>query len=226
MKSYQNYSGYLFVGEDVLLNYWNLVGLDLSKIWEDNTIKKGPYLYEQNTEVWEWWQSPWGVRAMEKVYEYFVELNYYDNRKAKLTQGERTADWDAGQSLNKWLWNGKGEFACYWTNLSIVYIPLSYSQLYLNITKHFRASGVRHGIAIPTVTRLITLESESVKLSSTEINNDNKEDFLKKRHLLNEASAATHLVFINGNRKQRRAVLNDLRLKEYAVGKFLEYRNC
>ena len=50
-----------------------------------------------------------------------------------------------------------------------------------------------------------------------------KKVFLKKRHLLDEASAATHLVFINGNRKQRRAVLNDLRLKEYAVGKFLEY---
>ncbi|XP_057300854.1 uncharacterized protein LOC130635518 [Hydractinia symbiolongicarpus] len=226
IKTYTNYSGYLFIGEDVLLNYWNVANLDQNKIWEDDSIKQGPVLYEQNTDSWEWWQSPWGSRAMEKVYEYLIELNYYDNRKAKLTQGDWKPAWDAGQSLNKWLWNGGGEYACYWTNRSVFYIPQSYSQLYVNISKHFRASGVRHNIAIPTVTRLVTLASESIKLRSLGITENNRGELLSKRELLVQASDKSHFIYIDGNRKERRAILNNLRLKEYAVGKFLQYRRC
>lgn len=226
MKTHTSYKGYFFIGEEVLLNYWNMKDFDMNKIWEDNNIKHGPTLYEQNKEYWEWWESPWGVRAMEKVYEYFIELNYYDNRKAKLTQGEWAPDWDAGQSLNKWIWNGEGEFKCYWTNRTVLYIPKKYSQLYLNISKHFRASGVRHGITIPSVTRLITLASSNVKLRSAEINENNRNQFLTNRDYLNIASEENDIIYIKGTRKERRTVLNDLRMKEYAVGKFLEYRHC
>ena len=226
MTTYPEYRGYLFIGEEILLNFWNLKGLDLNKIWEDDLVQLGPILYEQHNEDWEWWESPWGVRAMEKVFEYLVELNYYDNRKTKLTNGDWSPEWDAGQSLNKWLWNGAGDYRCYWSTRTVVYIPNQYSQLYLNISKHFRASGVRHGIALPTILRLLSLSKDFIKLTSTEINADNQGNFLTDRTFLQEASENKQFVYIHGNRKDRRAILNDLRLKEYAVGKFLEYRHC
>ena len=226
MKTYTNFTGYLFIGEEVLLNYWNMVELDLERIWEDADTQVGPILYEQTLNLWEWWQSPWGVRAMEKVYEYLIELNYYENRRSKLTQGNWVPNWDAGQALNAWLWNGNGEFSCYWTNKSVAYIPRAYSELFLNISKHFRHSGVRHGIAIPSLIRLMTLEEEILKLTSSEIDQENFEEFLKNRDKLTLASQQKHIISINRDRKERRYILNDLRLKEYAVGKFLEYSQC
>ena len=47
----------------------------------------GPILYRQpEPGTWEWFHSPWGKQAMEKVFEYFVELNYYDTRKSKVSK--------------------------------------------------------------------------------------------------------------------------------------------
>ncbi|XP_002168503.3 uncharacterized protein LOC100205841 [Hydra vulgaris] len=226
MKTHTNFTGYLFIGEEILLNYWNMIEFDLGRIWEDENTIVGPNLYEQTFNLWEWWESPWGVRAVEKVYEYLIELNYYENRRSKLTQGNWIPDWDAGQALNAWLWNGSGEFSCYWTNKSVLYLPRTFSDLFLNISKHFRHSGVRHGIAIPTLIRLMTLQENNIKLTSTEVNQKNSDDFLKNRDVLTKASQQTHIISINCERKERRFILNDLRLKEYVVGKFLEYSQC
>ena len=226
IKTNRNYSGYLFVGEDVLLNYWNLLEFDRNHIWESESVIRGPLLYEQSSETWEWWQSPWGVRAMEKVYEYFIELNYFDNRKSKLTQGDWTPDWDASQALNTWLWNGEGDFACYFTEQSVVYLPHSEADLFVNISKHFRASGVRHDTALPTIIRLMRLDDHIEILTTERINDSNSKQYLTDRSKLVEATKIHHTVHIGGSRKERRRILNDLRMKEYAVGKFLEYEHC
>lgn len=226
MDKYTSFTGYLYIGEDILINYWNMLNLDLGKIWEDGSLQQGPVLYEQSSGAWEWFQSPWGRQAMEKVFEYFVELNYYDNRKAKQNQGDWVPYWDVSQSLNKWLWNGKGSYACYSSNKSIVYIPRPYAPIFANISKHFRASGVRQEIALPSIIRLITLEKLNQKLTSVEINQENRKIFLDERSTLMDASQQSHMIAITGNRKERREILNHLRLKEYAVGRFLEYKQC
>ena len=187
----------------------------------------GPILYRQpEPGTWEWFHSPWGKQAMEKVFEYFVELNYYDTRKSKQSEGEWVPDWNVGQALNTWLWNGGGEYMCYSSNKSVVYIPRTYATLFSNISKHFRASGVRQEIAMASIVRLLTLRQSNVKLTSAEINPENRKHFLERRSTLVEASQDSHLIAIKGSRKERRAILNHLRLKEYAVGRFLEYKQC
>lgn len=54
MTTYEEYRGYLFISEEILLNFWNLKGLDLNKTWEDNMVKLGTILCQQHNEGWEW----------------------------------------------------------------------------------------------------------------------------------------------------------------------------
>lgn len=226
VKTHTNYTGYFFMGEETLLNYWNIRNFDQNQIWTSERVQTGPDLYGEIETSMEWWPSPWGMQAVEKVFEYFTDLNYYNNRKTKLTDGQWTPPWDVAQVLNKWLWNGKGVFRTYWTDQTFVYLPQPYVNLYVNVSKHVRSSGVRHGIALPLILRMMILKNSMVVLKSGVVNRDKNDEVLEKRNQLRLLAVENALIHLNGTRKERREILNHLRLKEFAVGKFLEYSRC
>ncbi|XP_022794878.1 probable glycosyltransferase STELLO1 [Stylophora pistillata] len=61
MEKYPGYEGYLLIGDDVILNYWNLIGMDRNKIWEGPKV---PILSEYTQpEKWSWWNSIYGKRT-------------------------------------------------------------------------------------------------------------------------------------------------------------------
>lgn len=223
VEKYPNFTGYLFVAEEVLINYWNLVDYDKSKVWQDAFVINGPALYSGTPDNWEWWASPWGMRAIEKAFEYLVERNYGDVRKSKISEGDWKGEWDVTNSLNAWLWNGKGQYKAYWLNRSILHLPKRHVLTYKKLAKIFRQSGVRHALAMPTILRLLELEDESEKLHGFALgSNEPSHD----RESLMGASADYDFLYVNGDMKERRKSLNDLKLKEYAMGKFLYYDEC
>ena len=62
IKKYPGYSGYFLICDDVILNYWTLVGLNRDKLWEG---PQGELQFRELTEAekrgeWSWWGSPWG----------------------------------------------------------------------------------------------------------------------------------------------------------------------
>ncbi len=223
---YPDYKGYLFVAEEILVNYWNFIAYDKEKIWQDASVIHGPVLYAGTPTDWEWWASPWGMRALEKAFEYLIERNYGDLRKSKLTEGDWKPEWDVNNALNSWLWNGKGEYRAYWINKTILYLPSHHVHTYKKLAKIFRQSGVRHAIAMPTMMRLLELEADSVKLRGELIDAFTNSSVLSDRDSLVKASNENDFLFVNGGRKERRVVLNDLKLKEFAMGKFLYYDEC
>ena len=226
VEKYPEYNGYLFIAEEILLNYWRLLSLDKNKIWQDIDITAGPALYAGTPDIWEWWASPWGMRALEKAFEYLVERSYGDSRKSKLLEGDWKPDWDIGNSLNAWLWNGEGHFRAYWINKTVFYVPKRHLLVYRKLAKIFRQSGVRHALAMPTIMRMLELEEDSIKLHGRLLNDLGNSSVLKDRDSLTDASEASDFLFVNGGRKERRFVLNDLKLKEFAMGKFLYYDEC
>lgn len=225
LQTRRNYTGYIFVSDGVVVNPRQLSMLDQNLIWESNRTISGPDLYGQIENTSEWWSSPWGMQAVEKLHEYFTEVSYYNNRKMKMTEGQWISDWDVGQILNRWLWNGKGKFMTYWAHQTFLYLPARYSHLFLNITKHVRPSGVRHDIALPTVTRMLELEGKLLKLPTGLVNKGN-EHILDDRDLVKNMIEASSLIYLDGKRKERRRLSNHLTLKEYGVGEFLKYNSC
>ena len=227
LRTYPNYTGYIFTAEEILFNYWKFSDYDKTRIWQDTSVEKGPAIYSQTWDDWEWWASPWGMRALEKSYEYIVERNYGNNRKSKLSQGEWQPEWDTNNALNSWLWNGKGDYHAYWINRTILYLPQHYAETFLHLARIFRSSGVRHAIAMPTIMRLLDLDSRSLKLKGDLINKDNSSSSLiSDRTLLMNASESYDFMYVRGGRRERRVILNDLKLKEFAMGKFLLYDKC
>ena len=225
-KEYTNYTGYIFVPENVLINPRRLASLDKNHIWESDQAKSGPVLYGQVDDTLEWWSSPWGMQAVEKLFEFLVELSYYNSRKAKMTDGQWTPGWDVHQMLNRWLWNGKGEYRTYWSKETFLYLPAKYSSLYLNVTKHMRPSGVRQEIALPTIAKMLELDSFTQKLSTKLVDESNTK-ILDDRDLFQEAIDTHELVYASEKmRKKRRELLNHLTFKEYGVGQFLKYNHC
>ena len=226
VDKYPNYGGYFFVAEEVLVNYWNFVSYDKNQIWQDAGIISGPKLYAGTPDNWEWWASPWGMRAVEKAYEYLVERNYGDLRKSKLEEGDWKPEWDVNNALNHWLWNGNGDYRAYWINKTILYLPSRHVSVYRKLAKIFRQSGVRHAIAMPTIMRMLELEPNSVKLHGELIDAFSNNSIMSDRDSLSRASKSSDFLFVNGGRRQKRAVLNDLKIKEFAMGKFLYYDEC
>ncbi|XP_066927239.1 uncharacterized protein [Clytia hemisphaerica] len=225
LKNHNNYTGYIFVSESTIVNPKKLATLNKNYIWESNRTELGPTLYGQIPNTSEWWTSPWGMQAIEKLYEYLTEVSYYNIRKTKMTEGRWTPEWDIGQVLNNWLWNGKGEFGTYWSQETFLYLPKRYTSLYLNITKHARPSGVRHEIALPTLVRMIELDSSIQKLSTGVISKSDK-FVLDKRDLFEEMMGTNDLVYVTGKRNEKNKILNHLTFKEHGVGEFLKYNDC
>lgn len=225
-KEYKNYTGYIFVPENVLINPRRLASLNKNHIWESDQAKAGPILYGQVDNTLEWWSSPWGMQAVEKLYEYLIELSYYNNRKTKMTDGRWKPDWNVHQMLNRWLWNGNGEYRTYWSKETFLYLPAKYASLYVNATQHMRPSGVRQEIALPTITKMLELDSLTVKLSSKLVEESNP-GILDNRVLFRAAIELNDLVYASGKmKKDRRKLLNHLTFKEYGVGQFLQYNHC
>ncbi|XP_065055689.1 uncharacterized protein LOC135684178 isoform X2 [Rhopilema esculentum] len=226
VEKYTDYNGYLFIAEEVLLNYWNLLLYDKNRIWQDIDVINGPALYSGTPDSWEWWASPWGMRALEKAFEYLVERSYSDLRKSKLTEGDWKPEWDVSNALNAWLWNGEGVYKSYWVNKSALYLPRRHLHDYKKLARIFRQSGVRHALAMPTIARLLELEVDTVKLKGTSISDVKASNISNDREALIAASKNKDFLFIKGGTKERRETLNDLKIKEFAVGKFLYYDEC
>ena len=199
VTKYPNFTGYLFVAEEVLLNYWNLMNYDKNKIWQDADVINGPTLYSGTPDNWEWWASPWGMRAIEKAFEYLVERNYGDIRKSKLSEGDWNAEWDINNVLNAWIWNGRGQYKAFWVNKSIIHIPRRHIPIYSKLAKIFRQSGVRHALALPTIMRLLELEEYSVKLYGVAINYLNGS---QDRESLSDAAQSKDFIYVTGGIKR------------------------
>ena len=226
LREHANYTGFIFVPENVLVNPKRLAFMNKNKIWVSNQTKPGPVLYEQTDTSLEWWSSPWGMQAIEKLFEYLVELSYYNRRKNKMTDGLWTSDWDTHQLLNRWLWNGKGEYRTYWSNETFLYLPARYSSLYLNATKHMRPSGVRQEIALPTIVKMLELDSNTQTVSAKLIEDSNSH-ILDNRDQFRASIEEHGLLYASGKlRKDRRKLLNHMMFKEYGVGQFLKYNHC
>ena len=51
MQKHPGSSGYLLIGDDVILNYWNLVGLKRDHIWEGPKAPKGNFRQADRTNI-------------------------------------------------------------------------------------------------------------------------------------------------------------------------------
>ena len=175
MLKHRNYSGYFTMGDDVLLNYWNLKKVDLSKIWQGAQY---PYKVKNNftkDDYWMWWESSYGLkscaRALTNVYNNSQFQNYVENLK-------QTKNTYSAKLVRKNL----SDYVCYGEQSDLFYIPLSLSNDYVQISNLFRQENVFLEIAIPTIIRL--LSKEVVDLRGIYVSGSVVQDIVNKSDVL------------------------------------------
>ena len=141
---YKNYSGYLMLMDDVLLNFWTLRDFDFTRLWE------GP---KQPVEIgrfsppskWYWWQSRWGKNNCQRA---FNEINQF------FKDSPETAIM-AKEMLSTLRRNGKGVSRCFRGRSDIFYVPRKHITRFSLLSSIFRKHEVFLEIAVPTIFRLL-----------------------------------------------------------------------
>lgn len=146
MEKHPGYSGYLVINDDVMLNYWNLVGLDRDRIWEGpkRAIRFQNYTPPQR---WYWWNSTRGIKSCQKAYN---ELRVLD----KANPDERQPEINVIDHLQK---NGNGTFYCYRGRSDVYYIPGKFADTFRTLSYVFLKHGTFLEIAVPTICRMLDL---------------------------------------------------------------------
>ena len=153
METYHNYTGYLLINDDILLNSWSLDDLDQQKIWEGPTQ---PISIKNVKRIakWYWWKHPrWGLpKCLLARNESTVQ--YPDYVTLKYSNAVDDGNDDADNHI-------KG---CYRGRSDVLYIPRQFSKQFITLSKIFYKHDVFLELAIPTMVRMIVDKSTGWQL--------------------------------------------------------------
>ena len=76
--------GYLYGNDDMIINWWNLIGRDQNKIWQGAQIVDFTQTLDGKiNQKWIWWNSYMGLTACRKFYREIIEKSetspYFDS---------------------------------------------------------------------------------------------------------------------------------------------------
>lgn len=138
------YTGYLFLMDDVLLNFWTLLDLDKSKLWEGpkQPIQVGTF---KPPDSWYWWNSRWGKDNCQRAFD---ELSFLANESVHnqiMVSG----------FLRNLQRNGGGRYRCHRGRSDIFYVPQRLAIEFTFLSSVFYKYKVFLEIAVPTMFRLL-----------------------------------------------------------------------
>ena len=148
IHAHQGFSGYLYINDDVIVNYWNLIkfGFDFSKIGESSNQFGKVSIHEAMPTNWYWWISPYGFKncksAINEIKLLSESFQFYNT------------------SWKNFEFNGRGDHFCHNGRSDIVYIPGLLSRAFYEISNVFYKYHCFLEIAVPTILRFLAREKD------------------------------------------------------------------
>ena len=169
IQKHPRYSGYLLISDDVILNYWTLVGLNRDKLWEG---PQGELQFRELTEaekhgVWSWWGTPWGRGACQNSLN---EVNNFGESNPNERSPEMSANhtdnqshpqsmvWNIDKAIDILKKNQNGELHCISLHADAFYIPGRFAAAYTKLSEIFYKHRTFLEIAVPMIFRMIDFE--------------------------------------------------------------------
>ena len=151
ISRYPDYRGYLYINDDVLINWWTFYKLDKKKVWlgADIWIDTAHIMGKKEIpDNWLWW-SKWSnsARACEDSYSEITQ-QYRSNEYINITKLVETH-----------LVNGEGKKRCFKTWSDIFYVPKRFSDQFQRISFVFHKNRVFLEAAVPTILSFLDLRS-------------------------------------------------------------------
>ena len=166
MQKHPGYSGYLLVGDDVILNYWNLVGLNRDHMWEGPKAPKGMLQFQtggQNQhQTWYWWDTQWGRQACQKTLNEIKALSERLSEKIDNHKDEHgnqlTMVFNVIKAITSLKRNGNGQVYCHKGRSDVFYIPGRFADAFTKLSDIFYKYRTFLEIAVPTIFRMTDLQ--------------------------------------------------------------------
>ncbi|EDO30587.1 predicted protein [Nematostella vectensis] len=155
IREHPGYAGYLYINDDVILNYWNLVGFNKSQIWQSPNSFSSTPMYGEIEGPWYWWRSPYGLPNCRRAYE----------QLSNLTLGH---DLSTGHLRE----NSNGSLRCFSGRSDVLYIPKRHASAFSLLSFIFYTNKVFLEIAVPTILRVIEREDQISHLPGYYISGD------------------------------------------------------
>ena len=168
VRAHPGFKGYLFMRNDLFLNFRSIANLSRSRIWESSEQLGSQAMFEQPCESWIWWYTPWGLKACEQAYKDIIHLNDA-YRRAIIDKKEQESSWDVENSINALLWNGRGVNMCYRGFSNLFYIPTEHASAFEKLSAIFKKHQVYVEIAVPTILRMLELSEKAKQLTGVDL---------------------------------------------------------
>ena len=188
IRQYPGNEGYLYINDDVILNYWNLIGskFDKNVIWESNNQFGRINLKENLTQPWYWWVSPYGINntkgAIKEIHSFGKISKTYNDMFSQYRE------------------NGNGTYYAYSGRSDVLYIPRRYSIQFQELSQMFYKHGVFLEIAMPTILHFLAPNKEIFRLLGYYIPGDvrkNDPRVIDSRYFWSYYFVNKHLWFIH-----------------------------
>jgi len=163
------FTGYLFMRNDLFLNIWSIANLNRSRIWQSSERLGNQVMFQQLRDSWIWWYTPWGLKACEEAYKELIYLNDAYERAIIDSKGQEESWWDVENSLNALLWNGRGLNMCYKGFSSLFYIPSKHAVTFGKLSALFQKHQVYMEIAVPTMIKMLELSEKTEQVTGVDI---------------------------------------------------------
>ncbi|XP_028418409.1 uncharacterized protein LOC114543756 [Dendronephthya gigantea] len=146
MRIHPGYRGYMFVNDDMIVNWWNFAKLDKDKIWKGAEIDQSAAHEVSQRPVrndWMWWRKENGLKNCEKV---FQKLNDARNESLNI---------DVPRLLRTHYRNGKNRTMCFRTWSDFAYVPGRLRREFEALSRIFFENKVFLEIAFPTILSML-----------------------------------------------------------------------
>ena len=173
-----NYTGYLVMSDDVLLNFWNLPREDVSRVWEGPRKPITVGVFEKARD-WYWWKSRWGLQNCLKALN---ETNYREGggRLLRVLSSNDVVESNGG---------------CHGGRSDIFYLPHKHANTFTRLAKIFRKHNVFIEIAVPTMLRMLEGASDIVRLEGVYLpGRAGSEPVMNSEHLWENYSPHIHFI--------------------------------
>ena len=144
IRRYPRYRGYLYVNDDMVVNWWTFYKLDKEKFWFGATIADKTCHVLGSRPIrndWMWWKGETSsAKGCEASYTEIMQKNNHSNAHINITK-----------LIKMHLDNGKGVKFCFkgWSDL--FYVPGRFSDQWEQISSVFYKNRVFLEAAVPTI---------------------------------------------------------------------------
>ena len=167
----QTFNGYLYINDDMIVNWWNFVDFDKGRIWFG-----APWLskagitatYHGNKFIstglgWHWWDMAVGKDAFERAF-----------REMRMLKSRTVNHWNITRAFKNLEKNGDGSINCFKGLSDIFYIPKQFARTFSHISKIFFRHRVFLEIAVPMMVSMLDERSNNINLTGAYVHCHNK----------------------------------------------------